>query len=381
MSAPYVRSLRALDVDRRFRSPVSAITAIALLVGWIGWLAFARLGVWERSEHARLEVAGEARAVEAGVSGEVLASRLELGRIVRAGDTLLELDAGAQSLEWAARQEDLTRARARVSALERRRRDEEGAALERLQLETAREAESGAKAGQAESSFYAAERDAERKEQLNLDGVVSESELESARTEQTSQARAFEAARWRATQAGHRVEAARRDLDVLAGKFEDEQRTLEAEIARTEANLERLDRERERRTILAPIDGRIGESEPFRSGRFVEAGTRICTIVPSGRPRVVAWFEPRAAGGIRLDQPAILKLQGPRSGNRERWRARVAGVASELRNGRIRVELDLVDASASESLVHGMTADVEIEVATIRPLQWLGLTASRVPGD
>jgi len=75
--------------------------------------------------------------------------------------------------------------------------------------------------------------------------------------------------------------------------------------------MERLEEEVDRRYIRAPIDGRLGEVAPLRIGAVVHEGDKLAAVIPGGKLRVVANFDPPAAlGRIRAGQHARLRLEG-----------------------------------------------------------------------
>src|SRR5690606_195816 len=99
----------------------------------------------------------------------------------------------------------------------------------------------------------------------------------------------------------------RAGLDALAR----EQARLDGEIAATAAVIARLEHDIGRRTVTAPLAGRVGELAELRAGAFVAAGDRLGAIVPDGALRAVAYFDPAvAAGRIAPGQRARLRLDG-----------------------------------------------------------------------
>ena len=130
----------------------------------------------------------------------------------------------------------------------------------------------------------------------------------------------------------------------------------------------------------------------FRVGRetkVARAGDVI--VVPAGTPHLpsnvgeteahcVAEFRPAAAlGRIRPGQAARLRLEGFPWVQYGSLAARVSRVGSELRDGRIRVELDVPPQSSSRiPLQHGLPGAVEIEVERVAPATLLLRLAGRL---
>jgi membrane fusion protein (multidrug efflux system) len=107
----------------------------------------------------------------------------------------------------------------------------------------------------------------------------------------------------------------------------------------------------------------------LRPGAVVNEGDRICDILPPGRLRAIAEFPPPAAfGRIRPGQPARLRLEGFPWAQYGSIAANVATVASEIRDGRVRVELSLARSPAyAIPLQHGLPGAVEVEVERVTP--------------
>jgi hypothetical protein len=87
--------------------------------------------------------------------------------------------------------------------------------------------------------------------------------------------------------------------------------------------------------------------------------------------RIVAYFEPRSAiGRVQPGQPAWLRLDGFPAGEYGAVMAKVRSVGSEVRDGRVRVELALQD-NGRVSLQHGLPGTLEIAVERISPVSFL----------
>src|SRR5262249_29942392 len=96
------------------------MTAVAcLLLRWAAWLPYARVPIYPATGDARLEVDRTAHAVGSPVAGRVTLSRLELSRIVRAGDVLIEIDGTALLLERREREARVAGISAELEALRR----------------------------------------------------------------------------------------------------------------------------------------------------------------------------------------------------------------------------------------------------------------------
>jgi multidrug resistance efflux pump len=137
-------------------------------------------------------------------------------------------------------------------------------------------------------------------------------------------------------------------------------------VAAARADIARLELEVERHIVRSPVDGALGSVAVLQPGAVVAAGLQIATVVPDGELQVIAAYGPSAIGRLAPGQPARLKLDGfPWT----RWgtvAARVTRVASEVRDGAVRVEL-AIEPGATIPLAHGMTGTVEVEVERVSP--------------
>ena len=131
----------------------------------------------------------------------------------------------------------------------------------------------------------------------------------------------------------------------------------------------RREREAERRSIRAPVAGRLGDVTPLQVGAVIREGDRLASIIPDGRVRVVAEFPPTALGRTRPGQPARLRLDGFPWLQYGRLSATVTRIASEPRERRVRVELALERAANLPNfLQHGLPVTVEVEVERVTPV-------------
>jgi membrane fusion protein (multidrug efflux system) len=137
------------------------------------------------------------------------------------------------------------------------------------------------------------------------------------------------------------------------------------------ALVEQLEYELTLRTIRAPAAGRIAALAPLRAGTVVREGDKLASVIPSGELKVVADFSPPAAlGRIRPGQLAQVRLDGFPWVQYGSIQARVASVASEARDGSVRVEFDVQpDSSSAIPRQHGLTGSVEVEVERTTPAQ------------
>lgn len=353
--------------------------ATALAVAWGTWAALGRIALHAVSPVARLEVSREARPVDAPVSGTVSASALALDRVVEAGELLVELDATEPSLALARERSALdslaARAGPRRAELELLRR----LASEQRGVEEERVAEGRARAAEAAEAGRLADAERERLGPLAQRGVIAEAEFERARSAAAQQRAAGQAASSAASRAAweqrlRQTERRAEEQRLLAALAE-----LEGEARAAERRVAELEHAIALRRITAPVAGRLGEIQPLQAGQFVGQGTRLASVIPEGKVRIVAEFDPaEAVGRVREGARARLRLHGfpwTQFGSVE---ARVARVGREIRSGTVRVELDVVGGlSADVPLQHGLPGTVEVDLEPVSPLDLLLRLAGR----
>ncbi len=379
MGPSFVRSTRFLRTDRAAHGPLLRVGVPVLAAAWVAWLAFGGVTLRAVSSQARLEIDRESHPVDAPVSGMVVATALQLDRAVREGEVLVELESVAERLslesERAARdglERRLQALRAELRAAERLSADENGAADVRL-------AEARAHGEEADAHAHLADADRDRSRQLLEGGALSAEEWD--RT-QSDSVRLRAAARAAALS----VDRLSVDLRSRASERRMNQERLRHDVAEVEGDLRaargrmaELEHEVAVRRIAATIGGRLGEIASLRAGQYVHQGERLAAIVPDGRVRIVAEFEPaESLGRVVPGAPARLRLHGFPWGQFGVVRARVESVGHEVRDERVRVELDIDGAPPARiPLQHGLPGTVEVDVETLSPLALLVRMAGR----
>jgi multidrug resistance efflux pump len=369
MPIPFSRSMQSLAADGFRYSLSGMLLAAALLSAWTAWFFIARITLYEVSAGARLEVSEAAHPVEAQVAGRVRATHLVLGQEVQGGDVLVELDVDAQRLQL---EEERTRQAAlasqpvelrnEISAEEAAKHEDQQAG--RIAIDQAR-----ARYREVEATAQLRVQEAQRLDFLHAHAAAAELELLRAKAEVRKN--------WEATNA-LRLEISRLERD-LQMRVSDRQTRLprlrlyvaqiEGQISVSRATSERLENEIEKRYIRAPVAGRLGEVATLQVGMWVREGARLGAVVPPGTLKVMADFLPSAAiGRIQAGQPARLRLEAFPWTQYGAVSATVASVASEVRDGRVRVELAVRPNPASLIPVqHGLPGTVEVEVDRVSP--------------
>jgi len=380
MSSPFSRTLRSLEADGFQRTSWRLLLAAALLTAWAAWFFLGGVMRYEVSETARLEADRAAHPVQAPVAGRILATHLTLGREVQEGEVLVELEPDIQQHQVEEERSRLGAFAPQLEALRQEAAAETRARKQSGQASRAAVEEARAQLREAESRARLAEQEAERSVRLYAGGLLAEAELLRAKAEAERRRAAADGVRLaldrlpkeeqvRESERQGRIEALHREITRLGG-----------ERAASTAALQRVEHERERRRIRAPVAGSIGEVAERRVGEFVDEGDELAAIVPSGSLRIVAYFNPAASlGRIRPGQRARLRLEGFPWAQYGSIPATVSRVASELQNARVRVELTVQPSPKSPiPLQHGLPGEVEVEVERVSPVTLVLRVAGRL---
>jgi membrane fusion protein (multidrug efflux system) len=368
MPATFTSTLRSLEADGARRRTLHLFVLALVVCSWLAWLVLGDVTVYRVTSSSRVETEGAAHLVAAPVEGRVVGWLLDLGREVRRGDVLVELDGVRE-------RRAIEEARTRLEGYRAR-----GEALRR-EVEAAREAAAAHREagplllGEAEAQLEEVEtQGALRAEkattsvQLRKEGLLSEEGYRESQTEARSSAAAVKRLRL----AGERL-AAEHSLDLLdrlerIARLGGERVEVENQVKSEEAAIRRLEHELELRLVRSPVDGRVGKSEDLRAGAVVRAADVLGAIVPEGKARLVAYFPTSDAGKLSRGQPARLRLDAFPWTQYGMPAATVTGVGNEPEDGHVRVELALDALSAPGiPLAHGLSGTTEVAVERASP--------------
>ena len=378
MANAFSRTQRSLANDTSGRSLTVWSLVLVMLGAWLGWSLFTHVTVYEVSTTARLEVENAAHSAAALLPGRILSSSVQLGKQVRAGEVLAELDARSERLRLAEEQTRLQAIPPQLEALQRQLADQENATARAGTAAASAVEQARARYQESLAAANFADESAQRLTQLSSSGRIAEIEALRARAEASkaraaADALAFEVNRLSATGQGGAAEkraslqALRRELAALQG----EQQLATATIARLQEDIEK-------HRIRAPVTGTIGEAPSLEAGAFVDEGGLIASIVPAGNMKVVAEFPPaRVLGRVAPGQTAHMRLDAFPWAQFGTLTLEVARVASEVRDGRVRVELAPHGHNDTRLLQHGLPGAVEIEIERTTP----ALLALRAAGQ
>lgn len=368
MPRPFSRTVGLLDHEgRRFRV-LFTIGATLLLAAWTVWFFKSSVTVFAVSHEARLEVDGASYPVEAPVSGRVVSTTLLMGRMVNAGDTLVQLDTRAQRLEVGEERARLTGLAPQIARLNAEIAEQQAGRHDERAASAAAIAEAQSRYKEATESADLAADNERRFAKLAAEGLIGEAELVRAQSEAKQRLTAAETLRlaFQRIETDQQREDTKRRIEIE--RLERQAAELRGQVGTGTAAVERLEHDGDMRRITAPVSGMLAEVSTLRVGAVLQPGETIATIIPAGALHIVAGFLPADAfGRVQPGQPARLRLDAFPFTQYGSIPATVATVANELRDGRVRVELDLSPGTTAIPMQHGLPGTIEIEVERISP--------------
>jgi membrane fusion protein (multidrug efflux system) len=383
MPAAFPKTLRALQRDT-FRSSAWPIALGVVVLGvWAAWFFFADVTVIESSSLARIEVDVEARPVESEVAGRIVVTNIVLGKRVRTGDVLVEIDATSLKLERAEQDARVQSTERQLAAMVQEIASEQKAIASGGGAARSASGAAGQRVAEAEASLKLAREELTRMEQLAQSGAVAAADVARARSDVERQTAIAEAARLDAGRLQLDERTLSSDRAVRIDRLRREQAQLVGELEIGRAQMSRLDHEIDKRVLRAPMAGQLAAVNPVVVGAMVRAGDVVASVLPDSKLRIVAQYTPSAAlGRLRVGQRAWMRLDGFAWTQYGALPARVSAVAAETEQGRVRVELEVLpDAPAGIPQQHGLPGTVEIEVEHVSPatlvLRSLGQFLSR----
>jgi membrane fusion protein (multidrug efflux system) len=368
MATTFSRTLRSLRADRSTRASLALAVGTLVLGAWTAWMLGARVPVYEATPTARLEVEQAAHPIQAPTGGRIESIAMHLGAEVAVGDVLAELDVSTQRLDLEQAKAHLAAIGPELVAAKRELAADEQAAVDVGQGAEATVAEARAKLAESEVALRLADEQVRRAEHLQSEGIMSKADLERAKADAESKRAIVEANRIAIGRIGATGRADTSDRRARREALARQIASLEGDELTTRAEMGRLENEVARRVVRATVAGKIAEVSTVTPGSVVREGDRLGAVVPSGDLRIVAEFPPpRALGRIRVGQPARMRLEGFPWAQHGMVPARVSHVASEVRNGRIRVELEVLPSDIDVPLQHGLPGSLEVEVERTSP--------------
>jgi membrane fusion protein (multidrug efflux system) len=367
MPVAFSRTTRSLDDNRGRIALILVLVSGSLLGVWFLWMITAKVTIYGLARSARVETQLAIHPIQSLYSGRISANYLVLGQEVKRGDVLLELDANVQMLELTEQEREGASIEGQISALQReiladRRALADDQSAAEIGVEEAR-----AHVQEAEAGVALATADADRLSKMQAAGLVPKVDLARALAEDQKQKAAANSLKLS-------IDRLRREQRTRASERQSHIEELTREVARLSglslkegATIDRLRSEVQLRSILAPVDGKIGEIANLRVGSIVHEGEQLGAIIPAGTLKVVAQFDPATAlGRVHEGQRARVRLDGFPWAQFGTVNATVATVANEVRDGTVRVDLTLL-AGTPVPLQHGLPGKVEVEIEKISP--------------
>lgn len=382
MNEAFHKTEQSMNADRGLLSGWSLILGLALVAVWMVWAVSARVARYEVSDSARLEVSGAASPIQASLAGEVAISYLSLGEAVEPGRVLLELTDRDQQL--ALKQEQIRRSQLepQLAALQMQVQTEDAGRADERQVLVYSKGGAQAQLRQSRIEADLAAQENARAEKLHTAGLISEADWQKARAAAESKradAETLEQAEQRLS-----PELLVRDTDRTAKQRQilTDIAKLESDMATSNATIERLRYEVDRRKLRATIAGRLTECAVLHAGAHISEGQQLGVVLPPGNVQIIADFDPSSAfGKLHPGQHATVRLNGFPWAQFGVLKATVSRVAGEIRDGKVRVELALNGSNAVRMpLQHGLPGSVEVEVERISPAAMLLRSAGQVMG-
>lgn len=371
--------MRALAHDKGSVSRWLVGVAGLAFFGWLVWFFAAKVTVVAKSEAGRVEVNQLAYGIDAPVAGRVVKLAAELGAPVKAGDVVFELDSEVDQrlrVEEQARLEGLEK---EIAAMTLAVAGQEQVLRERMNVTAATVGEGEARALERHISASHAEEEARRAAALRESGAISEAEARRLRASAREVRAGSTALRLGAKRVAGEQKLQVSELQTRVDEMRRELAGLEGKRGISRAQLAVLDARIARTVVRAPVAGIVGEVARVTVGAHVTEGQRVATVVPPGKLKAVGQFAPAVAlGRVRPGQKARLRLDSYPWAEFGVVNATVKEVASEPRDGRVNVELEVdVASNARVHLEHGLTSSVEVDVERLSPARLVLRAAGR----
>ena len=358
-----------------------ALVLAALLLGaWGAWFFGSTLTLYEVSARSRLEVTSQVHPVQAPLAGRVVKTYLVLGRQVKPGDLLVELDSAPQRFQLKEAETMAATLKARLVSVNK------VLAAELLSLKVARgaartaieEARARHRVGTVVARYR--KEKAKRLTRLHAGGHMAEADFLRAQADAKKEQASVDTLRIAVNRLRGSKKIQQSDRRARIQRLSSEAVSIQGQISTTAASIARLKYEIQRRHIHTPVAGRVDDLTVMRVGSYVQEGDKICSVIPPGALRVVGYFHPqKSMGRIRQGQRARLRLHGFPWMQYGSIPVMVAQVASEPQDNWLRVELAVQDYQQSRiPIQHGLPGSVEVVVEKVTPATLVLRTAGKL---
>ena len=368
----FKRTLRAIDPDRSGRWISGIVITTLLFIGWGYWFLGGKVSVYAVTDQTLLEAEAAAHPIATRVEGRVVSSNLELGKMVKAGELLVELDAATERLALEETKARLAGLRSQIQSLypeiqaERQGLDAHQKATE-LAVEKAK-----ARVVEARAWSHFADQQAQSRHALIGQHLVSKEDYQQAQASAEANNATVKALELDITELERAGLVQAMDHQARIAKLERKLADLQGQTRTAEATAGRIEHDIALRLIPAPTSGQLGRVEPLRVGAVVHAGEVLGTVVPAGRLRAVAFFPLSKVGKMRPGQRAQLRLDAFPWTQYGTLQATVASVGNDPLDGRVRVELTLhSEYTPTIPVAHGLSGTAEVEIERVSPAELL----------
>ena len=251
---------------------------VATLAAWFVWFGIGRVSVYETSQQARLEADAAPREISSLQSGRLVASQLQIGRAVRAGEILAELDASAETLRLREEQERVRLNPGKIEALRNQMSALRLAAgNDRRSAEAAIEA-AEARLREATAAAEFANDNARRMRTESENGGIAEIDALRAASDASKLLAQRDALSAETRKLGLDAESRTRESEARIEELNRTLATLESDTEAARALVSRLKLEIENYRVRAPVDGIVGETQALAPGAFVAQGQKLAKI-------------------------------------------------------------------------------------------------------
>ncbi len=376
VAIPFQNTLGALGSDSLRAGWWLCGAGTIVLLAW-GFVALSvPLPVTVSSADGRTVAAADALDIATLSDAPIAALPRKLGDVVSAGDVLLEFDSEPLRLELARSQQRLQSLEQEIESI-----DVGLTALgetlegELVSFDMASEALSARMAETRAELDYAIEAETlyrQFRAERQIDALkYARAQTEVAQIRLQLQAREAESSELMANRrlAVSRNETARAQLMRHRARLMGDRAELAPEQRKTQLKIEEL-------TVRAPFTGRVGAMARVSVGQALQPGEWLMTLVPIREYEFQATFSAReAAGRLRPEQPARIRFYALPWTEFGTLEARVLRVATEERNGTVRVDFTVdADSPLGAHLDHGLKGEavVQIDEATLtQRMFWL----------
>jgi membrane fusion protein, adhesin transport system len=357
----FSQTTRSLANDRSPAPVFAWLLGMVLLCAWLLWFALGDVAVYETSRSARLEVMQLPHHVAAPLSGRIASASVVIGQEVLASQALIELDASAEKLRLAEEQTRLASLPPQIvtlwnelTALEQAKDEDMRATQTALDVARARVKEADV------TAKFARSNESRLKKQSAAGGVA---EIDALRA--LSEADKLSASRDAMTDRQTHVHEAQAQIENLRRSIV----SLEGEMATARATIARIQQTIDQHLIRAPVTGRIGDAAALYAGAYVAEGQRLVSVVPLGELMIVGDFMPGSAmGRVRPGQRATMRLDGFPWAQYGSIDATVSRVATEIRDGTVRVEFTPAPIGNPVGIMqHGVPGVIEVAIERASP--------------